>query len=57
MEGNWVSRYCAWAWESKQPWLLGLLPFLCILLWLKGEEESVVPGKYLHPLLGDLLTL
>jgi hypothetical protein len=24
------------------PRLLALLPFLCILLWLKGEEESVV---------------
>lgn len=41
-EGSWISRYGAWAWGSKQPWLLALLPFLCILLWLKGEEESVV---------------
>lgn len=40
---NWISRYLAWAWSSKQPWLLALLPFLCILLWLKKEEESVVP--------------
>ena len=43
VEGNWISRYLAWAWSSKQPWLLALLPFLCILLWLKEEEESVVP--------------
>jgi hypothetical protein len=41
-ENNWVARYLAWARQSKQPWLLALLPFLAILLWLKGEEEAVV---------------
>lgn len=39
---NWWSRYLAWASSSKQPWLVALLPFLCMLMWLKGEEESVV---------------
>jgi hypothetical protein len=41
-EGNWLSRYVGWASSLKQPWLLALLPFLCILMWLKEEEESVV---------------
>lgn len=41
-KGNGMFRYLAWASSSKQPWLLALLPFLCLLMWLKGEEESVV---------------
>ena len=40
--GNWISCYLAWASSSKQPWLVALLPFICMLMWLKGEEESVV---------------
>jgi hypothetical protein len=41
-DAGWMLRYIAWARSSKQVWVLALLPFLCVLLWLKNDEESVV---------------
>ncbi len=39
---GWVRRYVAWARSSNQVWVLALLPFLCVLSWLKNDEETVV---------------